>query len=184
MKKINWYALYSQTGSEIDTISRTLGVSPTFVITDNHMGPIDNLGRYTQLICMNRETVEHKLLYLAAKDDIVTLHGYKRIISARTVMTLLERGVKLFNGHPGAIDLYPELKGLDPQRRAIEEGYTTVGCVIHKVTPELDGGQIVMAKHIKVEPNDLATYEKLHTLMTNMWIEFLSKGENDVRQAR
>jgi folate-dependent phosphoribosylglycinamide formyltransferase PurN len=51
-------------------------------------------------------------------DAIVTLHGWLRVIPAY----VCERS-RIYNGHPGLITKYPELKGKDPQVRAfIKEG--------------------------------------------------------------
>lgn len=171
----NWYALYSQTGSEINEICQATGLKPFFVLTDNRSDPLSRRGNYTSAICHSREVLEQRLLDWVAPGDLVTLHGYKRIVSPATVRALKARGVKLLNGHPGAIDLYPELRGLDPQKRAIEAGYSTVGCVIHEVEPEVDSGKILVSEHIQVRPHDAKIYDQLHYLMTQMWIKLFKE---------
>ena len=171
----SWYALYSQTGSEIHEICLATGLKPFLVLTDNRSDPISRRGNYTSVVCGSREVLEQRLLDWAASGDLITMHGYKRIVSPATVRALKARGVKFLNGHPGAIDLYPELRGLDPQKRAIEAGYSTVGCVIHEVEPELDSGKILASEHIQVRPYGAEVYEQLHYLMTQMWIKLFKE---------
>ncbi len=76
------------------------------------------------------------------KDPIITLHGWLRIMPPEICEEFT-----IFNGHPGLIIDYPELKGKDPQVRTWEgmkEGkYPTAGCVIHKVTAGVDEGKVV-----------------------------------------
>ena len=56
----------------------------------------------------------------------------------------------MINGHPGAIDLYPELKGKDPQVRTWESkgNYKFLGSVVHEVVPEVDEGKIIKSVHL------------------------------------
>ena len=51
----------------------------------------------------------------------------------------------IYNGHPGLITKYPELKGKDPQQRAWDDlhKYNVVGSVVHSVVEEVDAGEIV-----------------------------------------
>ena len=167
----NWIALYSQTGSEIHEICLATGTKPFMILTDNLKDPIQNFAPYSSMVHHSREALERDLLMFANAGDLVTMHGYKRIVSPATVRELKKRGVKFLNGHPGAIDMYPELKGLDPQKRAIAGGYDIVGCVIHEVEPELDSGEIIASAHMKVRPYGNEVYDQLHYLMTQMWIE-------------
>ena len=105
------------------------------------------------------------------KDVFVTLHGYLRILPPD-----FTRSSNIYNGHPGAIDEYPELKGFNPQKKAWEAKHDRVGCVIHKVTPELDNGPIVAKTTID---NNFNTYEELekslHDESTKLWINFLNE---------
>ena len=53
------------------------------------------------------------MLYLVnnLKHDLITLHGYLRIIPEN----ICKQCKHIYNGHPGLINMYPELKGKDPQ---------------------------------------------------------------------
>ena len=72
------------------------------------------------------------------KDVFVTLHGYLRILPPH-----FTKSSNIYNGHPGAIHIHPDLKGFNPQKNAWEANHIRVGCVIHKVTPILDDGPII-----------------------------------------
>ena len=138
-KSTKWCAFFSQTGNEIATISRSLGRWPDYIVTnrmdDNGVNP-RILQRHTQkLIRIPKWPKEMDYLNIADdmgfsilndkwKDNvIITLHGYLRILPA-----CFCDNKKIYNGHPGLITKYPELKGLDPQKKAFEAGtYETIG---------------------------------------------------------
>ena len=130
-----WIALFSQTGSEIVNLSKLVGRKPDVVCSNNldkdswvkglgnvHVGSHDELMQ----ILLNTES-----------DALVTLHGYLRIIPPEVVKAL----PNMYNGHPGLISFYPELKGKDPQERAMD--YKFIGSVVHKVTEGVDEGKII-----------------------------------------
>ena len=79
------------------------------------------------------------------KNTLVTLHGWLNIIPEEIC-----NEYTIYNGHPGMITFYPELKGKDPVERAWEkiDTYHFVGSVVHKVVPEVDSGSILSADYI------------------------------------
>ena len=84
----------------------------------------------------------------------------------------------IFNGHPGLISSYPELKGKDPQIKAWEGKYREVGSVVHKVTEGVDEGDIVM----QCSTNNFAKsldgmYRILKSTSFTCWISFLLKSK-------
>ena len=87
---------------------------------------------------------------------------------------------KIYNGHPGLITDFPELKGKDPQIRAFEgikEGkYKYAGAVLHKVVAGVDEGKILMQERFNtfgVELDDL--FRILRDRSLYMWCRFLKK---------
>ena len=82
----------------------------------------------------------------------------------------------IYNLHPGDIVKYPELKGKDPQKRAWEDDYPTVGCVLHRAIGEVDSGDIVSRRWTR---NNFETFDdmndKLRSLSVEMWCKFLSE---------
>jgi len=186
---MKWVAFFSQTGSEIVNISRAINRWPDLVVTnkqDDKTTHVELVQRVrlnnTKLITLPNWPKEidytraaDKLNYSILNEDwkknvFVTLHGYLRILPAG-----FTRSSNIFNGHPGAIHIHPELKGFNPQKKAWEANHIRVGCVIHKVTPELDDGPIVAKSLIN---NKFDTYEELegalHVASSELWINFLN----------
>lgn len=150
---MKWIAFFSQTGSEIVELSNKLGRKPALIVTNN----------FEEKIKFHPGIRELDTTILSAKHDaimnyfrnqrifdvsetFISLHGYLRILPA----DICEK-YEIYNGHPGAIDLYPELKGKDPQERVWQENekYTIIGSVVHKCTAELDDGAILKAVHLR-----------------------------------
>lgn len=148
-----WLAFFSQTGSEIVDLSKELGRKPDLLVTNNFEEKIKfNPGIRSLDVTIQSARHESLMEYFRntkfwpPEDTLITLHGYLRILPA----DICER-YKIYNGHPGAIDLYPELKGKDPQERVWNENdrYPIIGSVVHECTAELDAGQIVKTVHLK-----------------------------------
>jgi folate-dependent phosphoribosylglycinamide formyltransferase PurN len=189
-----WYSLFSHTGSETRALrlSEQVPVRLEAAITNNwdYSGDLASLGT--------------KLYRLASKDDInwmlkqphlvednslITLNGYMGIVPADVLDNLRSRGCKVYNIHPAPIQLYPELRGKDPQERMYEgiqkREYTYIGVVIHEVDAGVDTGKIVhwilqLADHSMTKDE---LYERLHEMGTQAWESFFRErmyedGEN------
>lgn len=137
MKK--WIALFSQTGSEIKRLAVEYDRWPDIILTNNK-----NVDEWKDNIPANAIVLTALEIndYLIGLDNpknyIVTLHGYLRLLLPEVCEHL-----EIYNGHPGLITLYPELKGKDPQEKTWEGNYGMIGSVVHRCTAELDGGEIV-----------------------------------------
>jgi len=176
METRSWITFFSQTGSEIVQISEALGRWPDMVITNRRpesartINP--KLPKEKLYFTSNKPEEYEYLHYLRQlKNPIITLHGWLRV---------LPEGIcnkyEIYNGHPGLITRYPELKGKDPQMRAFAGDYNTAGCVIHKVTPGVDEGEILMEIEVGLRLWDLdGLITILHKTSVNMWIEFLEE---------
>lgn len=79
---------------------------------------------------------------------LVLLAGFMRILTRGFVEHYSGR---LINIHPS---LLPEFPGLDTHRRAIEMGKTEHGASVHFVTPEVDGGPVILQARVPVAPGD------------------------------
>jgi len=102
---------------------------------------------------------------------IVTLHGWLRIVPPR----ICEKHT-IFNGHPGLITEYPELKGKDPQVRAFEGKYPVAGAVIHKVTAGVDEGKVLVEERFNAMDLSLDDlFRILRDRSLYMWTDFLKK---------
>lgn len=180
---MKWVALFSQTGSEICNISEALNRKPDKIITDaQHIQNIDSrIFSCSSNVCLKKyprgKTEHEKTQYYIeelelGEDAIITLHGWLNIVPKNIC-----NAYTIFNGHPGLIDLYPELKGRDPQKRAFDNihHYEYVGSVIHKVTPGVDEGEIVMKSQApSFECTSLDnTFNVLRSTSFKSWIDFL-----------
>ncbi|QGU33028.1 phosphoribosylglycinamide formyltransferase [Thermochromatium tepidum] len=79
---------------------------------------------------------------------LVVLAGFMRILTPEFVAHY--RG-RLLNIHPS---LLPKYRGLHTHRRVLEAGDTEHGASVHFVTPELDGGPVVLQARVPVQPGD------------------------------
>jgi phosphoribosylglycinamide formyltransferase-1 len=81
---------------------------------------------------------------------LVVLAGFMRILTPGFVAHYSGR---LVNIHPS---LLPAFTGLHTHQRAIDEGCKFAGATVHRVTPELDHGQILDQAVVPVLPGDTA----------------------------
>ena len=172
MDQRQWVVFFSQTGTEIVDIAESLGRWPNKIITNE---------RPEHLRKINDKLLEREITYLPNKptvDDydvvlqdnaLITLHGWLRVMPPSICNKYL-----IYNGHPGLITEYPELKGKDPQLRAFEGKYPMAGAVIHKVTAEVDEGKIISEERFNtfgLELDDL--FRILRDRSLYMWTNFL-----------
>jgi phosphoribosylglycinamide formyltransferase-1 len=85
---------------------------------------------------------------LASGAELVALAGFMRILSPQFVGLLEGR---LLNIHPS---LLPKYTGLDTHARVLAARDTHHGASVHFVTPELDGGPVVMQGRLGVRAGD------------------------------
>lgn len=101
---------------------------------------------------MEREEFDHRL-DLALREagvEVVALAGYMRLLSEEFIARW--RG-RILNIHPSLLPAYP---GLDTHRRALEAGEIWVGCSVHLVTEELDGGPVLAQARVRVRERESA----------------------------
>ena len=79
---------------------------------------------------------------------LVCLAGFMRLIGA----PLLEAFPNaILNVHPSLLPAFP---GVDAQRQALQYGVKVTGATVHLVTPELDGGPILLQAAVPVFDDD------------------------------
>lgn len=100
----------------------------------------------------SREQYDQRLHQALApyQADLIVLAGFMRILSANFVR---QYQGKMFNIHPSLLPKYP---GLNTHQRAIDAGDTEHGVSVHFVTPELDGGPVVLHASVPILANDTA----------------------------
>lgn len=174
--KMKWVALFSQTGSELLQVCQALNRVPDIVIHNNPLGFVNDIlqnyltERGTAIVLCESKPNTQFYLDIIPSDSIVTLHGWLRIIPPQVCSERV-----IFNGHPGLIIKYPELKGKDPQAKAFDLGLSESGCVIHRVTAEVDAGEILLHRTVSLIGLSLdEVYNVLHDTSVSLWLEFFN----------
>lgn len=181
-----WKALFTQTGSEIYEISKKLGRFPDAIITNKPVEKIEKINpnlleaAYTRFIFIPPKPTVEEYRTAIGVAGIVTLHGFLRVLPPEICYWY-----NIFNGHPGLITHYPELKGKDPQARVWAE-YKDMprnkhGHIIHKVISAVDEGKVESSDYFFTEDlykeyKTLDNYiAELHKLAIRNWVGFLRK---------
>lgn len=170
-----WIAFFSQTGQEIVEVTKAVNKKPNLIITNNKTYSNPSLSALDVTILSG--THDQLMTYMLQtplydpKKTIVTLHGYLRIIPPEVCSKY-----NMYNGHPGLISKYLELKGKDPQERTWneKEKYPIIGSVVHKVVEGVDEGEIVseVAYTNRCESLD-ELYRKLKQSSLEAWYLYL-----------
>tara|TARA_R110000737_G_scaffold149044_1_gene178467 strand:+ start:664 stop:1203 length:540 start_codon:yes stop_codon:yes gene_type:complete len=171
MKK--WVALFSQTGSEIVDLALHFDRWPDIIITNNKKDNIHPIikPRITHTVSEPQAETLNILDDAATCYDLVTLHGWLKIVPESKCNKF-----DIYNGHPGLITEYPELKGKDPQQRFFNnlDNYNYYGSVVHKVVPEVDSGKIVSeCKRFNIIKSLDHAFDNLRATSRTAWIDFL-----------
>lgn len=150
-----WVALFSHSGTEIADIIKTFK-SPDWIFTNQRDVNKINKELHDKHVvkCVHSvimQAIKEISTNLPEEKIIVTLHGYMRIIP-KEIIDL--PNVEIYNVHPGDITTYPELRGADPQKKALELNLPTTGVVIHKVDEGVDTGAILMQSNIMIHIGD------------------------------
>lgn len=175
-----WVTFFSQTGSEIADLSEKLGRWPDLIITNQrpeNLRTIDKrIEKHGFITTKNKPTTDDlELLLNNFNNPFITLHGWLRIMPPEICSKYT-----IFNGHPGLITKYPELKGKDPQIRAFLGDYPQIGGVLHRVTKGVDEGAIIAVDYFD---NDKLTLDevflKLKKSSLFMWYNLLTTVLDD-----
>jgi len=172
--KKEWLAFFSHTGSEIVNLSNKLKITPSRIVTNLEPGDpqIDPrlLKLKTEIIYVSDRPTsgDYERVLNRCDDCMCTLHGWMRIVPKSIC-----ESYEMWNLHPGLINMYPELKGADPQWRVDDEKHEWIGLVIHKVVPGVDDGPIAMtSKKRNNYPNGDMIAEELHEMALSAWEDF------------
>ena len=145
----------------IDAIAeRRLDASIAIVISN-----VEHAGGLDQARAAGIEAVHVDHRGWAARDDydrelvrqlkarsvgLVCLAGFMRRIGSPLIDAFPNA---ILNIHPSLLPAFP---GVDAQRQAVEHGVKVSGVTVHLVTPELDGGPIVVQRSVPVRDDDTA----------------------------
>ena len=97
-----------------------------------------------------REDFDRALLDVidSYRPQLGVMAGFMRIVGAGLIRHYSGR---LINIHPS---LLPQFKGLDTHARALRNGARQHGASVHFVTPEVDGGPVIIQAALLVQPQD------------------------------
>ena len=98
----------------------------------------------------SREAYDQELQLLIDRyqPDLVVLAGFMRILTEDFVNHYHGR---MLNIHPS---LLPKYQGLNTHQRVLEAGDNVHGVSVHFVTPELDGGPVILQAEVPIHPGD------------------------------
>jgi len=79
---------------------------------------------------------------------LVCLAGFMRLLGGAFLSAFPNA---VLNVHPSLLPAFP---GVDAQRQALAHGVRVTGATVHLVTPELDGGPIILQAQVPVHEHD------------------------------
>jgi len=167
MKK--WVALFSNSGKELAEVIDKIGTKPDLILCDQVRTDWDERLDSVQI---SGPSAIQELLETLNEDVLITMHGYWKLLKASKIKA------KIYNVHPGDIFKYPELKGIHPQKKAIELGLKSTGVLIHEVDDTVDGGtpQFFADYIIPEGMNEAELTEELRHEAVKLWqIFFIGK---------
>ena len=177
MGKQPWITFFSQTGAEICDIAEAVGRWPDRIITNTrpeHLRVIDSrIPKKLLFYVRNKPTPEEYLWHLTKFESkpIVTLHGWLRVLPAEICNKF-----SIYNGHPGLITMFPELKGKDPQMKAFNAKHEIMGAVIHKVTAGVDEGRVLKETFFNAwEISEADMWKTMRDRSLYLWMEVLKE---------
>ena len=163
MSTLRLAILISGRGSNMATIAREcqqgrIAATVSVVVSDRPgvagITTAQDMGIETHVVArksaVNRDAFEHSLAEAMDNHtpDLVVLAGFMRVLSAPFVERYAGR---MINIHPS---LLPKYTGLHTHQRVLEAGDAEHGASVHYVTPELDGGPVILQSRVPVKTGD------------------------------
>jgi len=126
-----------------------LDMAREFGVTNAYLPP----GRFRARL---EPAIEDQLVKMLRNSgvELVVLAGFMRVLHEPMLKAFPRR---IINIHPS---LLPKFPGLEAWKQALVAGETVTGCTVHYVDEQIDHGQILAQKEIRILPND--TVESLH----------------------
>jgi formyltetrahydrofolate-dependent phosphoribosylglycinamide formyltransferase len=160
MKKLNIAILGSTNGTSSKALMQKYKENIQLVISNKSSSGILQKARdykirniYLPCTKKNKETYDEELCNLFKLYDIdyIFLIGYMKFITK----TMIDRFPnKILNIHPSLLPRHKGLMNLDVHQSVLNSGDYITGCTLHRVTEEVDGGDIVLQKQCIVEEFD------------------------------
>lgn len=177
---IHWITLCSQSGKEIVRLSEELNRTPSLILTNRVDELCRDFHKWNNIkripvyqLSPSPSVEEYREVFDKYNSPLITLHGYLKIIPKEIC-----KDYNIYNGHPGLITKYPELRGRDPQERAFNRQDRIIGSVVHKVIDRIDKGEILSVANITLSDDSRysreAYYNFLRETSIMAWKSFLN----------
>ena len=107
--------------------------------------------------------------------NLICLAGYMSILSENFIKKWRYR---IINIHPS---LLPNYKGLNTHKRVIQNNETFSGCTVHYVNKDIDSGQIIAQKKVRIlkSDNELTLQKKILKEEHKLYIKVLGIMEKN-----
>ena len=77
--------------------------------------------------------------------------GWMKIFSPLYCQQL---GEKTINVHPSLLPAYTGMKDLEIHEKVLENQDRYTGCSLHRITTQVDGGEVILQRKVLIEPHD------------------------------
>ena len=160
LKKIKTAVFISGTGSNLKNLIgfakiKKSPISIDLILSNNHKAKGLNFAQQFKIKkkifnFKNIINVEKKILEFLKKEKIkfICLAGFMKILSKEFIKKF---DGNIINIHPS---LLPKYKGLNTHSKALKNKDKLAGCTVHYVSAELDSGEIILQKKIKISAKD------------------------------
>ena len=156
MKKINTAIFISGRGSNLESLikfsqRKNCSFKIAAVISNNNKAKGLNIAKKNNIpiVCsITKKLFENNVEKYLHEINLICLAGFMQILSSDFVKQWHRR---LLNIHPSYL---PAFKGLNAQQQAIDSNADYSGCTVHYVSPNIDSGQIILQKKVKILKKD------------------------------
>lgn len=114
----------------------------------------------------SREAFEDAVQEVLAAHEVegIVLAGFMRMLTPRFLLRYPDR---IINVHPSLLPAFP---GVNAQKQALEYGVRVTGATVHFVSPEMDGGAIILQAAVPVFEDDTVDEVNGRILIEEHWI--------------
>ena len=163
-----WFVMFSRSGKTLADVCEHVGYWPDCVYTNN-FGQFDSrILQQPGLYRLSHDSIMKIFRNQYFRPNVVTLMGYLNIIPPDIC-----NYYPIYNLHPANIKDYPEYKGKDPIERIFKDNrLEALGNTLHKVTPEVDAGEIIQMETYTADTIEDA-YNKANEYAVRMWANLL-----------
>ena len=160
VRKIKTCVFISGKGSNLKSIIKSsrddkFPIKIELIISNNTKSNGFNIGKKNNIpyLCFSNKSqkkFERNALISMRERKIkfLCLAGFMKILSRNFIKTF---GHKIINIHPS---LLPKFKGLNTHKRVLKSKDKYAGCSVHFVTPNVDGGKVILQKKVFIEKNE------------------------------